>query len=702
MQLIWGGSWLVAATAAACLLSAVAHAQSLGDANASKVLADAARASNKTELDAALLMCIKKGCTPGSRASLYRARAKAFEAAGKKAEAAEDRRAAEALVPAPAAPSKPPAPAAVPPTSASAPPAASAEDAEDERSVDSPEHAVEEASAAARKGDYATCIAKDTEALAANDNARTRLHLAACQERDGKIVGALKSATKAQETASKTGDVVAKRVAAKRIRELTLRLPRVQFVPPKGVSDLSIEYDEKTVPITDLSKRFPTEPGTHKVVATGTLKGFPSFFEGEIVAKEGETVQVQLTLKPRDSVVTKDQIDCMLHSSSQEEVLACLPQDRKKLVFRAAGEASVYSDTTAVNVFTPSLRASVSSPTEGWNVGVNYTLDVLSAASPDIVSMASPYYRETRHAGGINGGLKVSDINLSSAANVSSEPDYLSLTGSLAASTDMAEKTITPRFGVRYSHDTIGRTGPSFATFSREFNTTELEGGITFVLSPYIVFTAGGTAGFERGDQSKPYRFVPLFSAETAGKINANPGKYEALKTADLDAQRLPFRALDQLPTTRDRFAVAARVLWRMGDSTLRLEERVYTDSWGLRASTTDARFMVDASKTLRLWPHVRFHTQEKADFYRMAYTGSVNAQGLVTLPTYRSTDRELGEMWTGTFGVGGRLGLGNPDGETRYAISAAVDGMYTAFTESLFVTSRKAVYATLALDVEF
>ena len=220
-------------------------------------------------------------------------------------------------------------------------------------SVDAPDNALAEASAAARRGDYATCIDKDTEALANAENARTRLHLAACQEHAGKIVAALRSAMKAQEAATKSGDVVAKRVAAKRIRELTPRIPRVQFVPPKGVSDLDIEYDEKTVPLGDLSKRFPTEPGPHKVVASGTLKGFPSFFEGEIVAKEGEVTQVQLTLKPRDSVVTKDQIDwhvarCLAGGSarlfaarSQKARVSC--SSRSECLHRHHGSARVHT-----------------------------------------------------------------------------------------------------------------------------------------------------------------------------------------------------------------------------------------------------------------------------------------------------------------------------------------------------------------------
>ena len=692
----------LAVAGALVLTSFSAQAESLGDARASKVLSDGKLSADRASLDDAIGFCIKKGCTAASRAALYRARAKVLEAAGKKAEAASDMRAADAIAPAPAPAPAAPAPAPAAPAPKAPASAEEAAEAEDEKAVGDPSEALSDAIEAAKRGDYAVCIEKDNEALTLKENPRTRLHLAACEARSGKIVGALRSASKALDGATKNGDAAARRVALKRIRELSARLPRVQFVPPSGVSDLSIKYDEKDVPITDLSKKFPTDPGEHNVEAEGTLKGFPAFFTGKIIAKEGELTRVQLTLKPRDSVVSKDQIDCMLRATSQEEVMACLPQDRKKLVFRAAVETSAYTDTTNVSVFTPSVRASVTSPTEGWNVGVNYTLDVLSAASPDIVSMASPYYRETRHAGGVSGGFKAGDINVQAMGNVSSEPDYLSLTGGIAASTDLAEKTITPRLGIRYSKDTIGRTGPPFSVFSRDFNTTEVEGGFAFVMSPYIVLSVGGTAGFERGDQSKPYRFIPLFSPENAAKINANTSKYQAMRFSDLDAMRLPFRALDQLPTERDRFALAGRLLWRIGQGTLRLEQRLYKDSWGLMASTSDMRFMYDTSKTFRFWPHVRFHTQGKADFYQMAYTGVVNAQGLVTLPTYRTTDRELGEMWTATGGLGARMALGNPEGETKYALTGAIDGMWSTFKDSLFVTNRTAVYATLALDVEF
>ena len=48
----------------------------------------------------------------------------------------------------------------------------------------------------------------------------------------------------------------------------------------------------------------------------------------------------------------------------------------------------------------------IASPTSGWNVGGNFLLDAVSAASPDIVSTASPPFEEFRYGGGLTGGYK--------------------------------------------------------------------------------------------------------------------------------------------------------------------------------------------------------------------------------------------------------------------------------------------------------
>ena len=104
----------------------------------------------------------------------------------------------------------------------------------------------------------------------------------------------------------------------------------------------------------------------------------------------------------------------------------------------------------------------------------------------------------------------------------------------------------------------------------------------------------------------------------------------------------------------------------------------------------------------LRVWPHVRLHGQTAAGFYQLAYTAIIDSAGKLIVPTYRSDDRELGPLVTGTLGAGGRIALGKAEGNTSYGITVTGDLMYTRFFEALFVTTRTAVYGALGFDAEF
>jgi hypothetical protein len=180
--------------------------------------------------------------------------------------------------------------------------------------------------------------------------------------------------------------------------------------------------------------------------------------------------------------------------------------------------------------------------------------------------------------------------------------------------------------------------------------------------------------------------------------------------TIDLvNRYRLPLKPMEQLPTERDRYAIGARFAHRMGSSTLRLEQRLYYDTWSTFASTTDGRYLVDVGKRLRLWPHARFNAQTGASFYQLAYSailsdGSIPGlpAGSVTVPLYRSTDRELSPLVTLTGGGGARFALTAPESKTQLGVTLQGDVMYTKFFNSLYVTSRIAVYGSLSFDVEF
>jgi hypothetical protein len=666
----------------------------------------------RKKLQAALERCLRKGCTGETKALVYTALGMVASQLGQAEEAKTQFKNAMTSNPQATLPASGTTPniksqweevkkALAPP------PAAPAED-DDEPTApskipgwQSPEafKFASEALAADQAGKLDECIEKNKQSLKLEEQPRTRLHLASCENRAGKVIDALRDAQKALEIGIQKRDTQVMKVARQRVKELIDRIPHVTFVAPPGIPDLEVTFDERPVPADALSKKFSIDPGKHVVKASGTVNGFPSSFEETIDVKDRDLYTVRITLKPPASdVITPGQIKCMLAAKNQEEVQKCLPQNRKNIVIKMGTDFSAYSDTNRVYVVTPGLNASIVSPTAGWNLGGSYLLDVVTAASPDIVSMASPPFREARHAGVLTGGYKPGLYGAQATASVSREPDYLSTTGGLALSADLRDKLITPKVEYNFTYDRIGRKDAPYSVYERNLTTHEVNASVTFVMSPTTVLLVGGSAQFERGDQSKPYRYVPMFDPVTVAPF------IPLGATIDLvNRYRLAVRPIEQLPTSRDRFAIAGRLMHRFSSSTLRIEARLYYDTWATKGVTADTRYMVDLSRHLRVWPHLRIHAQTGTNFYQRAYSAFTDVNsGQLILPTYRTGDRELAPLITVTAGGGTRIALGEPEGDTKYGITISGDVMYSRFLNSLFVTTRTAVYGAVAFDVEF
>src|SRR5271154_5302810 len=77
---------------------------------------------------------------------------------------------------------------------------------------------------------------------------------------------------------------------------------------------------------------------------------------------------------------------------------------------RASSEVAGYSDTDHVAVVTPSVAGHVGNPAAGWSVDGSYLVDVISAASVDIVSTASRRWTEVRQAGHARAAYKPSEL----------------------------------------------------------------------------------------------------------------------------------------------------------------------------------------------------------------------------------------------------------------------------------------------------
>ena len=362
-------------------------------------------------------------------------------------------------------------------------------------------------------------------------------------------------------------------------------------------------------------------------------------------------------------------------------------------VKRAALEIAGYTDSDHVSVFTPSVRGSIENVTTGASLHGQYLLDVVSAASVDIVSTASRRWTEARHAGSVEAVYKPRNFGISVGGGASSEPDYRSYGLSVQLTQDFDDKNTTAVFGYGFGHDTSGRTGTPFSVFSRELIRGTFSGGINQVINRSTLATLSLDVIIENGDPSKPYRYVPMFSATNAAR---------AEKGATIEwvtAHRVAERPLEQLPLSRRRFALTGRISHRFDSSTLRVSERLYDDTWGLRASTTDARWFFDVGRRITVWPHVRFHGQVPVSFWQRAYV-SAPATGW-DLPEFRTGDRELGPLWTVSGGGGLKLFVGSEQQPRAWAIGVDVDATYTSFLDDLYLTARTGVLGALTLEAE-
>lgn len=359
---------------------------------------------------------------------------------------------------------------------------------------------------------------------------------------------------------------------------------------------------------------------------------------------------------------------------------------------RASAEVGGYIDSTATSVLTPSIGGVIENPTAGWALSGHYLVDMVSAASPDIVSTASPNFKEVRQAGNLAFRYKPGDYGIAPSAAVSYTPDYLSVTGGIRLTQDFDDKNLTLVEGYAYGHDTIGRTGTPFSVFSHNLDTHSISVGASRVVNPGLVIGIYGDAAIERGDQSKPYRYIPIFSPAAASQIAAGTSATSIANT------RLEGKPLEQLPLSRNRFAVTGRIAWRGTSTTLRAEERLYTDSWGLRASTTDARYFIDVGRRWTVWPHARFNVQNSVSFWERAYA----ARDVHDLPALRTGDRELSSLFTAGGGGGLRVALGGTGQLDDLALTTTVDAFYTAFSDAIYVKERVSALATTALEVTF
>jgi hypothetical protein len=361
------------------------------------------------------------------------------------------------------------------------------------------------------------------------------------------------------------------------------------------------------------------------------------------------------------------------------------------LTARASTEIAGYSDSDHVAVFTPSVAGHVENPTAGWSVDGSYLVDVISAASVDIVSTASTRWTEVRQAGALSGTYKPHDLGATVKGSISDEPDTLAFAAGGYVTADFDERNLTALVGYAYGRDTIGRTGTPFSVFSHDVDRHTITAGLTSVVDRATVVALAAEVEVDRGDASKPYRYVPVFGPAIAPTIS---------RGASIDVVtrlRLSDRPREQLPLSRARFSATARLIRRLAPATVHVEARVYDDTWRLVAFSGDLRCPVDLAPRWSLGPHARGYVQSGASFWKLAYVAIGDS-----VPALRTGDRELGPLMNLTGGGSLEWLAGPASRPDAWTFGLHADVTYTGFFADLYVTERIAAVASFTAEAQW
>ncbi len=558
--------------------------------------------------------------------------------------------------------------------------------------------AIESATRLLAANDWEGCLAAMVQSLSGGDYAAGKLMAARCQDKGDLLVEAKRDAEAAVSLAkADKNDALAKEAGAF-VEQLDGDIPRINLKFQAGVTDLIVKIDGAKVADDKIRAPIANNPGTVLVEVTGKRGGEPYEFSKKVTFQRSEQIDL-------DIVSTETPLQaCYRKARNANERKACDDKynpGAKGLNFKAGLEVSSYNDTNQVDVVSPALYFAAVQPTQGWNFGGQAIVDVVSTASADIVAMASRRFDQVRVGGSVGGGYKVGPATVGVSGATSIENDYVARSAGVNVTADILDKMVSPYLTYDYGFDILGRANTEFAVFRRDLQRHTVNFGASVVLNPSTVGVLGGTVELDLGDASKPYRYVPMFDASVAPEIPL------AASAALVAAGRLPVMPLEQLPTSRKRYAALLGLLHRFETSTLRGTERIYTDDWGQFASTTDLRFLWDFYENksaggspgypqLRLSPHARFNYQGPVSFWQRAYVASQSVGGY-EVPKYRTGDRELGPLWAVTGGLGLRTAFNRV-----VSLNVQADAVYTRFLDDLYLFDRWGLFTASTLELEF
>jgi hypothetical protein len=294
----------------------------------------------------------------------------------------------------------------------------------------------------------------------------------------------------------------------------------------------------------------------------------------------------------------------------QQSFASVLPEDRTDFLYHRYSGGGVDIDGPSVLV-----RKSV-----GKNVSIaaNYYVDMVSSASIDVITTASPYTEE-RTQYSLSADYLRGNTTLTMGYTSSEESDFDAKTYSFAVSQDMFGQLTTLTLSYSLGDDVVGRSDdPTFA----EDNMRQQYGiGLTQILTRNLITALNFEVITDEGFLNNPYRSVRYLDPNSAVGYSFEPELYPRTRTSTAFGIRakyyLPYRAA------------------------LEMQYRYFTDTWDIQ-SHTGAIAYVHPWNDFTFTVKYRHHSQTGAHFFRDIFARS-------EATNFRGRDKELSPLTSQT-----------------------------------------------------
>lgn len=311
-----------------------------------------------------------------------------------------------------------------------------------------------------------------------------------------------------------------------------------------------------------------------------------------------------------------------------------LPQDRADLMLHSFEGGGVTAWGPALLVRKSLLNKA--------SLFATYYADIVSNASIDVVTTASPY-NETRHEYGFGADYAVRDSLITVAGSYSTEPDYTATAFNIDVATDIFSDMTTVGLGYTYGSDDVGKVGEGFFDTAKHWR---YRLGVTQILSPRWYANANFEVVSDDGFLGSPYRMALVFGAAVP----------------------------ERMPRTRTSRTAQLRVVGEVAPGwAVRAEYRYFWDTWDIAAHTFGVGASTRFGEKWLVDAYARGYRQDGALFY------SDNA---TTETLYVTRNRQLSNYNSWTIGTKATYALKREPGRYEIFLNGAVEFWMTDYSD--------------------